>query len=76
MSTIDNLKGKHTVVAITYEDAWLKHNRGLLSQVARQLGISRQAVTKVWRGEGHSVRIEKALRRRRVPGFEARRRVA
>lgn len=54
----------------------MKRNAGLLTEVARQLHVSRQAVSKVWRGEGRSVRIEKALRRRRVPGFEVRRRVA
>ncbi len=76
MSSLDNLPSQHTVIAITYEDAWMARNRGLLTEVARQLGVSRQAVGKVWRGEGRSARIEKALRLRRVPGFEARRRVA
>jgi hypothetical protein len=76
MSSNDNLKAKHTAVAIPYEKAWLMNNRGVLSEVARQLGVTRQAVSAVWRGEKRSRQIERALRRRRVPGFAQRRRIA
>jgi predicted transcriptional regulator len=53
-----------------YKDAWLLNNRGALGQIARRLGVSRQAVSRVYRGEGTSARIEEALRAVRAPGFE------
>ena len=76
MSTSKGPQEKHSVVAIPYRTAWLLNNKGVLAEVASQLGVSREAVSKVWRGKGRSKRVERALRRRRVPGFEAGRKAA
>ena len=59
-----------------YKDAWLLSNRGALGEIARRLGVSRQAVSRVYRGEGTSARIEEALRAVHAPGFEGPRKKA
>lgn len=73
----DNLTHEHSAmqaVAIPYTDAWLKANPGIFAEVARQLSrkkrVSRQFVRMVFRGTRRSVRVERALRRLRAPGFE------
>jgi hypothetical protein len=53
--------------AITLQALWLSANRGILTQVAKQLGVSHQAVGAVYKGKTRSRRIEKALKQRGAP---------
>ncbi len=40
---------------------FLRQNRGILSRLARELGVSRQHVRYVWLGERESPRVEAAI---------------
>lgn len=68
-----NLNIERSITADWYRRQWLARNRGVLSQVAKQLKprVSPQFVRLVFWGERRSRRVERALRRRLAPGFEA-----
>jgi DNA-binding phage protein len=67
---VDNLQHQNILISVTYKQVWLMNNKGVLTQVAKETGVSRQFVAKVFAGRGKSRRIEEALRKLRAPGFE------
>jgi hypothetical protein len=59
-----NLPYDSSTLLSAYKYKWLRENRGLLSEVADKLHVSRQFVAQVYWGIRSSRRVENALRRR------------
>jgi hypothetical protein len=75
MATVkNNLDYDETILSHYYKNLWLKANRGIFVQVAKQLSrkkpISNQMIRMVYFGERRSQRVERVFRRLRAPGFE------
>ena len=71
----DSLTTKDTalvLVAKPYKQQWVEANRGIFSQVARQLKppVTRQHVRDVYFGRRRNARVERIFARLRAPGFE------
>lgn len=49
---------------------WSWQNRNVLSEIARELDLTIQTVSVVFRGRNRSARVERALAERGCPGFE------
>jgi hypothetical protein len=74
MATVKNNLDDAAVISDYYKNLWLKANRGVFVQVAKQLSrqkpISNQMVRMVYFGVRRSKRVERVFRRMRAPGFE------
>jgi hypothetical protein len=68
---IDNIT---SVIAL--KSLWLRANRGVLKEVAKQLKVTPQMVSAVYHGHRRSQRVETALRRKGAPVGAKRRKQA
>jgi len=62
-----NLSFNDTASAALLMKLYKQWNHGLINEVAKQLGISHQAVSKVYEGHARSARVEAALAARGLP---------